>query len=266
MELSNQPDKPKENLPPNLYTRLFTTSDNKKFRDSIEFDESMDDELFDSGNRKDQDDNFSILDLKFQKERENRLQEKDKMYKIQKHYFLKDSYKNLAKKELRILEKEIEREKEYLDNCFKAEEKLNNEQPLTAKDVNFLIKRNYPLFSKTDQKDINTLNIKYNVIDLLALFASGVFMAITRSTMIFFNYEMKSSRRISYLFVGIMTGFCYLTLKERRNINYVKNMKKFCEKNRDKILTYENEHLKTPYDKDEKRYIPEFSVEKIFKF
>lgn len=253
-------------LPPNLYSLLFMPSDqpDKPMPNILDSDDE-DDLLSDKPNS---DDNFFILDRKLKEERQKRLNEKDKMYKIKKHYYLKDSYNKIAQNELMNIEFENLKERTYLDNCYRAEEKLMYGEKLNHQDVYYLLRRNYQLLTPNEKNDIHLLQRLFNGFYLSAGVGTFLMTTFLRSVQVYFKKNAKSSI-LSYSILGLYSIGFYFSLRHFINLSYEKKMSKYCLKAKDRILNPENEYLKTPYDVNEKKFKPDPEEEqytKVFKF
>jgi hypothetical protein len=197
-------------------------------------------------------------------ERSNRLNEKDKLYKFQKHYFIKDYYDQMMKEEFKISDEELQKEKEYLKQCEIAEEKLAKNKTLTYQDIHMLIKRNYMMFDDINKKQIKyiqNINRGYSVCSLLFTFLSCSFM---RTSVLFFNFR-NSRKTLSYLIISTFGVTLYFSLQNLINKHYVKYLGAFPLLIKDKILNEDNRHLKVPYGENEKTFKPEVEITDVFK-
>jgi hypothetical protein len=250
----------------NLYSLLFTSDKSSNRLEAMLLDNDKSDEDF-LNNSIQEEDNILILDKKLKEERDRRLNEKDKIYKIKKHYFLKDSYKKIVKEEMIELEVERLKEEDYLKQCNKAEDKLYENVELNANDVYYLLKRNYQLFTKDEKNDIELLKRTYKAYDYISIVSSLLLVSYCRAIMLYFKYEIRRSKFLSYFFLSLYGVGLFHSMKHFVNMSYSKNLGKFCYKARDRILNYENEYMKTPFNEDEKKFNPEEkNLMDIFKF
>lgn len=240
----------------NLYSLLFTSDKSSNRLESMLLDNEKSDEDF-LNNSIQEDDNILILDKKLKEERDRRLNEKDKIYKIKKHYFLKDTYKKIVKDEMIDLEIERLKEEDYLKKCNKAEDKLYENIELNANDVYYIIKRNYQLFTKDEKNDIEIIKRSYRAYDYASTISSILLVSYFRSIMLYFKYEIRKRKFYSFFFLGLYGVGLYYSMKHFTNLSYSNNLGRFCYKARDRILDYENEFMKTPYNEDETKFNPE---------
>ena len=83
--------------------------------------------------------------------------------------------------------------------------------------------------------------------------------------MLFFKFEIKS-KFVSYSLLGLYGIGVFFSLKHFVNESYTKQLGKYCIKAKERILNYDNEYLKTPYDQDETIFKPEEkTVSDLFK-
>jgi hypothetical protein len=240
-----------EDIPKNLYSLLFNNSSDKSKLEKLILDETKSDEqLINSTN---ENDNYFILDNKAKEERNRRLNEKDKTYKIKKHYFLKDSYKKIIESEYAEMFFKSLVEKDYLRKCEIAENKLLIGNELNVYDVNNLIKRNYSLFSKMDQQKIDYVQDSFKIYYMSCVPMSILFISFIRAFMVFFKLEIKS-RFISYAFLSIYCVGIYFSLNMFINRNYIKQLLPRIENTKDQILNPNNANYKTPIDENPKTW------------
>ena len=252
---------------PNLYSLLSTPNEKESFLDNFNRLELNSDEDF-GENFQESDENYFIMDAKLKKDREKRLNEKDKMYKIKKHYFLKKSYSETAEKEMEFSKLEIIKEKVYLDFCHLAEEKLRQGKDLDMTDCNYLFRRNFPLLDNKEKKAISKLQNLHFAFQLAAAASSIVMISYIRSIMVYFKFEILGKKFLSHFLLGTYGLGIYFSIMHFVEISQLKKLKFFYLSAKDRILNEENEIFKTPYDESEKTYNAEekLNAENIFKF
>jgi hypothetical protein len=239
-----------EEIPKNLYSLLFQNSSNKSQIEKIFLDEMKSDEQFVNSQNEE---NFFILDAKGREERNRRLNEKDKNYKIKKHYFLKDSYKKIIESDYVEMYLKTLNENEYLKNSEIAENKLLIGNELNVYDVKYLIKRNYGLFSKIDKKKIDIIEDTYRIYYISLVPASILLVSFMRAFMLFFKFELKT-RFISYSFLSIYGVGIYYSLCLFLNRQYIKQLYPSINNAKDQILNPNNTIYKTPLNENPKTW------------
>jgi hypothetical protein len=252
---------------PNLYS-LFLTKEKENILDNLDKFNTKGDEDFSDNFEDYENGNIFIMDAKLKQERDKRLNEKDKFYKIKKHYFLKKSYSDLADKEIQIMKLEMIKEKVYFDFCFVAEEKLKNDKELNMTDIYYLLKRNYPLLNKKEKAAINHLQNLHFAFKLASATSSIILVSYVRSIMVYFKFEIFRRKIMSYFLLGAYGIGIYLSIMHFVEISHKKKLKYFYLGAKERILDPANEVYKTPYNEDEKTYNAEekLNAENIFKF
>jgi hypothetical protein len=247
----------------NLYTLLFSQENKVNVREDNNLIPHDDDDFADENNN-----NKIISPINnkiYQEQHEKRLNEKDKTYKFKKHFFLKDSYIEINKRDYEEVFKEFQLEQEYLKNCEKAEESLKYNRNLTKRDVEHLLKRNYIFFTDKEKQEIEYLKKIFHGSLLFSIGVTIVCCSILRSSFVFFNLE--GSRKFWTYSTVLLTGGTMLGISQYFiNKSYAKKLGKFCIQSKEKILNDENKHLKVPYDEKETKFNPEdVEITNVFK-
>ena len=106
------------------------------------------------------------------------------------------------------------------------------------------------------KNDILLLQRNFKAYDYVSLVSSGLLVSYLRAIMLYFKFEIRT-KFISYAFLSLYGVGIFFSLKHFVNNSYAKNLGKFCYKARDRILDYENEYKKTPFNEDETKFDPE---------
>jgi len=207
-----------------------------------------------------------VFDHKLNEERSKRLNEEDKLYKFKKHYFLRDSYKNIIDKERRKQYLEMEEEYNFQYQCKEAENKLRNKKPLNMFDLDNLIHRNHWIFSEPDRKRKKAINQYYYTMCFGSFLAFIMCWSFLNSSFIFLNINFKS--KYSKLFANGCFSSLFLfsnlfLIRQSWNSKLINIISKY-EK---EILDPENEYLKMPKAMGEKDFNPfEKSGKDVYNF
>lgn len=214
-------------------------------------------------------DNKFMIDKVIDYEKSKRLNEKDNIYKVKKHYQnnLNEHYKQITTEERKALQAEWEKENEYLRICTAAEMKLklNNGANMSIKELNYLIRRNFPLFTNEQKSDINKLNNLYYSLLFANLLGVTIITSFCKS--VFSYFQLMSNRTIirtlfltSYFSLTITNNTLYLNDYINKKLIY------YPLKIKHVILNKDNEKCKVPYDQNMYTYKPEEKKKMLIDF
>ncbi len=215
------------------------------------------------------DNNKFLIDKQIKYEKLNRLNESDSLYKIKKHHQnnLNEQYKKITSGERKQTEEQIKVELEYLKICKTAETKLklNKLNSITFRELSYLIRRNYILFTSDQKSDIEKINNFYYSLIIANLLGVTILTSFCKSILKYFGF--LKNRFILRMFV--LSGYFSITVTN--NTLYInqyirKKLIFYPDKIKNKILYKENEKNKVPYDINMYEFNPEEYNKESFKY
>jgi len=209
-------------------------------------------------NNPDQNDNSKeifLFDKKLEEERENRLNEKDKMYKFKKHYFLKDSYQNLLDAEKKKQYEEIELDMKFEALSLKVENKLRNKMHLNMFDLDNLVQRNYWIFNSDDRMRKKRIQQYYYTMCFGSGLAFLAFCSFVNASFSFLNLKFKSKFRM-YFTNGVLSFLFLSSNLLLIRLSWNDKLQKIVKRYEKEILDPDNYYLKIPRGKTERDFKP----------